>query len=143
MQHEQLYVEDLGVTHEGHRVESSLHWEVEKATDRDKLGNRVTTVKCRGRIISDTASKLKETVRALIPLGGRIIVDFCGVSYLDSSGLGVLVSLKVSAINQGFCTLEFSNMTPRVLELLRITKLTQILLQTTSIDGAGSSHPKR
>jgi len=115
-------------------TESSLHCEVEKATAGDKLGNGATTVKCRGRIISDTASKLKDTVRALIPLGGRIIVDFCGVSYLDSSGLGMLVSLKVSALKQGFCTLEFSNMTPRVLELLRITKLTEILLQTTSID---------
>ena len=134
MQHELLQIEDPGGTHEGYRVESSLHCEVEKATDRDKLGNRVTTVKCRGRIISDTARRLKDTVRALIPLGGRIIVDFAGVSYLDSSGLGLLVSLKVSAINQGFCTLEFSNMTPRVLELLRITKLMQMLLPTTSID---------
>jgi anti-anti-sigma factor len=127
MQHELLDIEDLGGAHEGHRVESSLRCEVEKATERDKLGNRVTTVKCRGRIISDTASQLKETVRALIPLGGRIIVDFADVSYLDSSGLGVLVSLKVSALNEGFCRLEFSNMTPRVLELLRITKLMQVL----------------
>jgi anti-anti-sigma factor len=115
-------------------TESSLHCEVGKAIDRDKLGNRVTTVKCRGRVVSDTASQLKDAVRPLIPLGGRIIVDFGDVSYLDSSGLGVLVSLKVSALNQGFCILEFSNMTPRVLELLRITKLMQILLPTTSID---------
>ena len=134
MHHELLQIEDLSGAHEGHGAKSSLQCEVEKATHRDKLGNRVTTVKCRGRIVSDTASRLKETVQALIPLGGRIIVDFCGVSYLDSSGLGVLVSLKVSALKQGFCALEFSNMTPRVLELLRITKLTQILLQTTSTD---------
>ena len=111
MQHELLHIEDLGGAHEGHRVlclrgESSLHCEVEKATDGDKVGNRVTTVKCHGRVVSDTVSQLKDTVRSLIPLGGRIILDFCGVSYLDSSGLGVLVSLKVSAINQGFCTLE-------------------------------------
>jgi anti-anti-sigma factor len=114
------------MTHEGHRVESSLHCEVEKATERDKQGNRATTVTCRGRIVSDTASQLREMVRALIPLGGRIIVDFAGVSYLDSSGLGVLVSLKVSALKQRFCRLEFSNMTPRVQELLRITKLMQV-----------------
>jgi anti-anti-sigma factor len=106
MQHELLQIEDLGGAHERHCVQSSLPCEVEKATHRDKLGNRVTTVKCRGRIISDTASQLKDTVQSLIPLGGRIIVDFGDVSYLDSSGLGVLVSLKVSAINQGFCTLE-------------------------------------
>jgi hypothetical protein len=38
----------------------------------------------------------------------------------------VLVGLKASAINQGYCILEFANMTPRVLELLRITHLTQM-----------------
>jgi anti-anti-sigma regulatory factor len=47
-------------------------------------------------------------------------------SRLDSSGLGALVGLKVSAINQGLCILEFANMTPRVMELLRITRLTQM-----------------
>jgi hypothetical protein len=36
------------------------------------------------------------------------------------------VALKVSAVNHGYCILEFDNMTPRVLELLRITNLTQM-----------------
>jgi hypothetical protein len=37
-----------------------------------------------------------------------------------------LVGLKASAIKQGMCILEFENMTPRVLELLRITNLLQM-----------------
>ena len=45
---------------------------------------------------------------------------------MDSSGLGALVGLKASAINQGLCILELKNMTPRILELLRITHLTQM-----------------
>jgi anti-anti-sigma regulatory factor len=45
---------------------------------------------------------------------------------LDSSGLGALVGLRASAVNQGLCILEFANMTPRVLELLRLTRLTQM-----------------
>jgi anti-sigma B factor antagonist len=65
-------------------------------------------------------------VKPVIPLGGRIVVDLSDVNYLDSSGLGALVGLKVSAINQGLCILEFANMTPRVMELLRITRLTQM-----------------
>jgi anti-anti-sigma regulatory factor len=48
------------------------------------------------------------------------------VKHLDSSGLGALVGLKASAINQGLCILEFVNMTPRILELLRITHLTKM-----------------
>lgn len=65
-------------------------------------------------------------MKPVIPLGGRIVVDLSDVNYLDSSGLGALVGLKVSAINQGLCILEFANMTPRVMELLRITRLTQM-----------------
>ena len=49
------------------------------------------------------------------------------MNYLDSSGLGALVGLKVSAINQGLVLLEFANMTPRVLELMRLSNLIQML----------------
>jgi hypothetical protein len=38
----------------------------------------------------------------------------------------VLVGLKTSAIKQGLCILELANMTAGVLELLRITHLTQM-----------------
>ena len=42
------------------------------------------------------------------------------------AGLGALVGLKVSAIKQGLCILEFANIPPRMLELLRITRLTEL-----------------
>ncbi|MGA3090141.1 MAG: STAS domain-containing protein [Terriglobales bacterium] len=103
----------------------SFHCDVEKSKGKDEQGNQVTAVKCHGRLVSETASVVKEVVKPLIPLGGRIVVDLGDVSHLDSSGLGALVGLKVSAINQGLCILEFANMTPRVLELLRITRLMQ------------------
>jgi anti-anti-sigma factor len=103
----------------------SFHCEVEKSPD-DQHGNKVTTIKCHGRLVIDNASQIKEVVKPLLPLGGRIIIDLGDLSYLDSSGLGALVGLKASAIKQGLCILEFVNMTPRVLELLRITRLTQI-----------------
>jgi len=104
----------------------SLSCEVLKSTQKDEHGNQLTTVKCYGRVIAETAGKLKEVVAPLLPLGGRIVVDLGEVSQLDSSGLGTLVGLKVSAVRQGLCILEFSNMTPRVLELLRITNLMQL-----------------
>jgi anti-anti-sigma factor len=106
--------------------DNSFHCEVEKLKEKDEHGNQVTVVKCHGRLISGTASAVKESVKPLIPLGGRIVVDLGDVNQLDSSGLGTLVGLKASAINQGLCILEFANMTPRVLELLRLTRLTQL-----------------
>lgn len=107
-------------------AQDSFHCEVEESPDRDQYGNRVTTVKCHGRVLGETSSKLKDMVRPLIESGGRIILDLGDVSSLDSSGLGALVGLKASALNKGLCILEFRNMTPRVMDLLRITKLTQL-----------------
>jgi anti-sigma B factor antagonist len=106
--------------------QGSFHYEVEKLPD-DQRGNKVTTVKCHGRLTIENAARLKEVVKPLLAAGGRTIIDLSDVSFLDSSGLGALISLKVSAVNQGLCILEFANMTPRVLELLRVTRLMQIL----------------
>jgi len=102
----------------------SFHVELEKS--KDKNGNQVTTIKCHGELVSDTAGQIKELVRPLILLGGRIIIDLGDVKHLDSAGLGALVGLKASAIDQGRCILELNNMTPGMLELLRITHLTQM-----------------
>jgi anti-sigma B factor antagonist len=102
----------------------SLHYEIEKS--RDELNNAVTTVKCHGRIVSDTASQLKDAVKGLIPEGGRILIDLTDVEHVDSSGLGTLVGLKASALNAGYCRLELVNLTPRIADLLRLTKLTQL-----------------
>lgn len=104
--------------------DNSFHYEVEKSDDQH--GNKVTTVKCHGRLVSGNASALNDLVKPLIPLGGRIVIDLGDLNYLDSSGLGTLVGLKASAIKQGFCRVELENMTPRVLELLRITNLMQL-----------------
>jgi hypothetical protein len=40
---------------------------------------------------------------------------------------GALVSLNASTVKQGLCILEFANITPRILELFRVTKLAEIL----------------
>jgi anti-anti-sigma factor len=93
---------------------------------KDESGNAVTTIKCHGRIVSNTAGQLKELVKPLIAKGGRILIDLEDVSHLDSSGLGTLVGLKASALNAGYCRLELVNATPRIMDLLRITKLTQM-----------------
>jgi anti-sigma B factor antagonist len=52
--------------------------------------------------VGNTGGRLKETVKSLILDGGRIVIDPAGVDHLDSSALGALVGLKVSAINPAF-----------------------------------------
>ena len=104
----------------------SFHFEIEKSPD-DQAGNKVTTVKCHGNAVADNMGEFKTAVKSLITQGGRIVIDLGDVRFVDSSALGAFVSLKVTAVKQGLCLLDFVQMTPRVLELLRLTRIDKLL----------------
>jgi anti-anti-sigma factor len=104
--------------------EAGFSYEVEESEDENKW--HTTRIRCHGRLVSGSAAQIKELVKPMIARGGRIIVDFADLSYLDSSGLGALVGLKVSAIHQGLCKLELDNLSPRVRDLLSMTNLMQL-----------------
>jgi anti-anti-sigma factor len=101
-----------------------LTYEVEKSGD-ESTGS-ITTFLCHGKLVSETSNQIKEAVKPLIPLGGRIVLDLSDVAYMDSSGLGTLVGLKVSALREGYCKLELVNLSSRVAGLLRLSNLTQL-----------------
>jgi len=54
------------------------------------------------------------------------IFDLSGVPYMDSAGLGMLVRLYVSSRNNGI-RMSISGCTPRVRELLKLTKTDSVL----------------
>jgi len=103
----------------------TFNYEMEKSGD--STTGRVTRVICHGSLVNQTSGELKDAVKPLIADGGRIILDFADVSFVDSLGLGTQVGLKISAISKGYCTLEFEHLSQRVQELLRLTKLTEML----------------
>ncbi len=85
----------------------------------------VTIVDLGGRItLGDTSSgKLRETVRDILGRGSKkILLNLGEVSYIDSSGLGELVSSYTTASNQG-STVKLLNLQKKVQDLLQITKL--------------------
>jgi anti-anti-sigma factor len=82
-------------------------------------------IHCHGRIVSATSATLQDRVRASIPGSKRIVLDLTDVTYLDSSGLGALVGLYVSA-KRGGSTLKLIHLSERVKELLRLTQLAGI-----------------
>ena len=53
---------------------------------------------------------------------GRILLDMANVTYIDSSGIGELVSAFTTIANQGG-QLKLLNLAKRVKDLLQITKL--------------------
>jgi anti-anti-sigma factor len=110
-------------------TESALPSRYEVEESGNATTGYVTIIKCHGKVISQTAGELKELVKPLIARGGRIVLDFTDVPGVDSAGLGVLVGLKVSAIGAGYCTLEFTNLSQRVQDLLHLTKLSQLFSQ--------------
>lgn len=84
-----------------------------------------TLVRCNGKIVYATAQDLRSTVRDLIPGTKRIVLDLTNVSYMDSSGLGALVSIYLTAKRQE-CELKLINLNQRLKELFRLTKLATI-----------------
>jgi anti-anti-sigma factor len=55
------------------------------------------TVHCAGRITMENANQLRDTARQLMAENKRLVIDLSDVSYLDSSGLGRIVSVYISA----------------------------------------------
>jgi anti-sigma B factor antagonist len=100
------------------------HLDIKKSEGSEEE-SKVTTIRCPGRLVAENAEWMKEKVSPLIPLGEKLVVDMSELEYLDSAGLGALLSLKVSSMKQKG-TLQFVNITPRVLELLRVTHLEKI-----------------
>ncbi|MGD0893257.1 MAG: STAS domain-containing protein [Terracidiphilus sp.] len=103
---------------------AGFHYHVEET--KDEANYITTTIKCQGRLVSENTDELRKIVQPLLERGGRTVLDFANVEYLDSSGLGAIVGLKVSAIHRGLCVLELVNLTPRVKQLLSITNLLQL-----------------
>lgn len=62
----------------------------------------VTVVAVGGELVVDNRGRLKEAVTERIAAGDRkFVVDFGDTSYIDSSGLGVLVSLAKEVREEG------------------------------------------
>ncbi len=88
-------------------------------------GSEQITVRCIGRITSDTASDFQETIRGLIPETKKIVLDLTGVDYVDSSGLGALVSIYMHA-TRSESVVELANPKQRIRDLFKMTKLSSV-----------------
>jgi anti-anti-sigma factor len=88
-----------------------------------------TVVRLSGRLTADAAATFKEQVRALIPQTKRLVLDLSDVAYMDSSGLGAVVGVYVTAKKAG-CDLQLINLSKRVRELLGLTNVLSVFETT-------------
>jgi anti-sigma B factor antagonist len=84
----------------------------------------VSVVDVAGRItLGEGSSALRDEIRQMVGKGQKkILLNLGEVSYIDSSGIGELVSGFTTVTNQGG-QLRLVNLTKRVKDLLQITKL--------------------
>ncbi len=93
-----------------------------KASTRQVDG--VTVVDFSGRItLGEGSVVLRDTIRDLLSKGSKkILLNLGDVTYIDSSGIGELVS-AFTTVRNGGGELKLLNLTKKVHDLLQITKL--------------------
>lgn len=92
-------------------------------------------VKLTGEIDAYTAPKLKERLmEAAKGEGVKMNIDLSGVSYMDSTGLGVFVGIfKLLRGNNG--DMKLTGMTERLQRLFDITGLADVMDINTEVEG--------
>jgi len=93
-------------------------------TINERNAGNVTILDLSGRItIGEGSVQLREAVRRLLEQGNKnLLIDLGAVDYVDSSGIGELVSCYTTTKNQGG-QLKLLNLTKKIKDLLSITKL--------------------
>lgn len=84
----------------------------------------VHVLDCSGKItLGEGTMAVRNAVRDVLKNGGKkIVLNLADVNYIDSSGIGELVSSYTTVTNQGG-KLKLLNLTKKIQELLAITKL--------------------
>jgi anti-sigma B factor antagonist len=88
-----------------------------------KKHDDISVVEVEGQLIVGNRQELKQKVLDELEGGGRkFLVDFAKTGYIDSSGLGVLVSLSKKIREQGG-ELRLANLNDDLKTLFELTKL--------------------
>lgn len=86
----------------------------------------ITLLHCEGELDLATAPNLRQLVLDNVKPGAKIVIDLEKVTFVDSTGLGVLVgAVKRVSAQQGELILVANS--TKVLKILEITGLTQVL----------------
>ena len=91
---------------------------------RERQAGDVTILDLEGKItIGEGSVSLRSAIRRLIEEGKKkILLNLAGVGYVDSSGIGELVS-SYTTINREGGQLKLLKLTQKIRDLLGITKL--------------------
>ncbi len=86
---------------------------------------QVALVRCSGKLVAGVSDRFYNEIKTLIPNSKKIVLDLTDLTRMDSTGLGALVRIYVSARSAG-CVLELINLSKQIRELLGVTNLLQV-----------------
>jgi anti-sigma B factor antagonist len=87
----------------------------------------VTVLQVQGRLIMQNGPKLHQEIKRLVAAGDNcFLLDFSGVDYVDSFGIGQMVSIQKTVLAQSG-QIRFAGFTPKVMMLLEISAVPKIL----------------
>lgn len=102
----------------------------------------VAIVDCIGRIVlGEESAALRQHIKELLAESPNVVLNLAQVAYVDSSGVGALMSLYTSA-RSGYGSIKLANLTTRVRDLLQITKLATVFEVFDSPEDAVASFNK-
>lgn len=81
-----------------------------------------SVLECFGRLVSENVPALKQAMLEACNSKHRIVLDLKEVPMMDSSGLGAIVTLHVSARTRG-CKLEVVNASKQIRDLFSMTNV--------------------
>lgn len=99
----------------------------------------VTIVQADGQLIIGNRQELKNLIQAALDRGERrLLVDFSRTGYIDSSGLGALVSIS-KRVREAGGELRLSGLNDDLRSLFELTKLDTLFAITETPDQALAS----
>ena len=99
----------------------------------------VTTIKVDGQLIIGNRHELKDLIQAALERGDRrLLIDFSRTGYIDSSGLGALVSIS-KRIREAGGELRLSGLNDDLRSLFELTKLDTLFAITETPEQALAS----
>jgi anti-sigma B factor antagonist len=102
---------------------------------------QVSVVEVSGKLTSFESGALRSSIAKLLQEGRKqILLNLCGLTYLDSSGIGDLVHTYMSVIKRGG-EMKVVGLTDKVEEILKITQLYQVFQEFQDEHSALQSFP--
>jgi anti-sigma B factor antagonist len=103
---------------------------------RQEGRNVIVAFADRVNLEGDESAAFKERLKSLIEEGAdRVVVDFGNVGFMDSQGLGALISC-LKALRQGEGRIVLANLSEPVESVLRVTRLRRVFDVRTTVEEA-------